>query len=672
MTVESSNNKSGPFIASGATGVFPRNFLVFDPAHVRVVRSRDGVETDITTGISHSGMGSASGTVTLTQGIQSGDRITLLRNMPNVQRSDYSAQSSVPTDQVELDFDLLAMQVQDLAERQRRALTLPVDSTQSGEEAMRAALAAPRYASQAMTAALRAEAAAGMVVNVKQYGATGDGVTDDTTAVQMAIDDNAGKTLLFPAGVYLCRSLVHRPGTELNGIPGLSVIKAHPSLPTTQGLLAYSGTAFSDSGFRLEGLIFDGSSLGKSDATQTRLGALVRYTKATGLTIRNCRFRDYGYQLISGRSMRDVLIEGCEFSGAGYLGTTANGGSAVWINQTDADLCKNVRILNCHIHDNEWHGSHVGGIGILIQGNVYERNKENHVFSTMIRGGDNPAITTRDLNIIGNTFRDVSRKDISSHGLELQTWGGVISGNIISGCDHGGIALSRSRDVVISGNQIKQFGLIGSVYGGIDIYNTASGAAQTANLEVSGNVIGMDAEGALTVAGIRSIKVAGGDDPKNISIHDNNLSGAAFTAGKVVKAAWDATTCRHWDNRGAGDDRPFIGTQTVSAGGMLTVTGLPFSPQWIEFTAYTASATTARWSSATAVVQTGTIDGVSVSVDGSARRAGGMAALEVVSIKGGSGAEIATAAIDSFTADGFKLNFTALTAPITLRYTAHP
>ena len=49
-----------------------------------------------------------------------------------------------------------------------------------------------------------------------------------------------------------------------------------------------------------------------------------------------------------------------------------------------------------------------------------------------------------------------------------------------------------------------------------------------------------------------------------------------------------------------------------------------------------------------------------------------MAALEAVSIKDGSGAEIATAAIDSFTADGFKLNFTALTAPITLRYTAHP
>lgn len=166
MTVESSNNKSGPFIASGASGSFPRNFLLFDPGHLRVVRVRDGVEEDITTGISHSGLGGASGMVTISGGLQSGDRVTLIRNMPHVQRSDYSAQSSVPTDQVELDLDLIQMQIQDLAERQRRALTLPVDSPETGEEAMRAALAAPAYALQAKDYADEARDAAGAL---KQY-----------------------------------------------------------------------------------------------------------------------------------------------------------------------------------------------------------------------------------------------------------------------------------------------------------------------------------------------------------------------------------------------------------------------------------------------------------------------------------------------------------------------
>lgn len=41
------------------------------------------------------------------------------------------------------------------------------------------------------------------MVSVKLYGATGDGATDDTAAIQACIDANKGRTIFFPAGDYV-------------------------------------------------------------------------------------------------------------------------------------------------------------------------------------------------------------------------------------------------------------------------------------------------------------------------------------------------------------------------------------------------------------------------------------------------------------------------------------
>lgn len=41
------------------------------------------------------------------------------------------------------------------------------------------------------------------VINVKDFGAKGDGVTDDTAAIQAAFNSAVGKKVIFPAGVYV-------------------------------------------------------------------------------------------------------------------------------------------------------------------------------------------------------------------------------------------------------------------------------------------------------------------------------------------------------------------------------------------------------------------------------------------------------------------------------------
>jgi hypothetical protein len=83
------------------------------------------------------------------------------------------------------------------------------------------------------------EAKLAQYVSVKDFGATGDGVTDDTAEIQAAITACAGgNRLLFPAGDYLVTSSLVVPSTSyLEGAPGAAILAGANSLTvfTTSG-----------------------------------------------------------------------------------------------------------------------------------------------------------------------------------------------------------------------------------------------------------------------------------------------------------------------------------------------------------------------------------------------------------------------------------------------------
>jgi hypothetical protein len=104
------------------------------------------------------------------------------------------------------------------------------------------------------------------MINVKDYGACGDGSTDDTAAVQQAIDAAAERqeTVYLPAGIYPVSGLRIHDYTGIKGDAGWSYLKPGGSVlrltnPKATCLLDWT----SSRGSRITGVCLDGARLGE-------------------------------------------------------------------------------------------------------------------------------------------------------------------------------------------------------------------------------------------------------------------------------------------------------------------------------------------------------------------------------------------------------------------------
>lgn len=127
-------------------------------------------------------------------------------------------------------------------------------------------------------------------VSVKDFGAVGDGVADDTAAIQAALD--ASKNVLFPAGTYkISASLIFKNnhyihGDSKGGLAGISRIIVNGAIAAfksgTQGVTAVSHVV-------LENLTINNAAIGLGGGGVGSLG--VDLTDVSFSTIRQCSFR---------------------------------------------------------------------------------------------------------------------------------------------------------------------------------------------------------------------------------------------------------------------------------------------------------------------------------------------------------------------------------------------
>lgn len=245
--------------------------------------------------------------------------------------------------------------------------------------------------------------------NVMAFGAIGDGVADDTTAIQAALDaKKQGGSVHFPAGIYKVTASLHFYSNQaLLFEQGATIVQG----AAINNLMMNDSTSDKGGYDATEHVLIDGATFdgGNYSVNNTLFGIC----HSRHITIRNCRFVNaYGiWHNMEINSSKHVLIDGCYFEGSRKTGVNGcmiqidsfnNTATWPWGNgKVDGTVSYLVEVKNCMFTDCTTApaiGNHSAAVvnGIRIHDNVFEN-------LTGSRGAINFQ-SAQNVDVYGNTF----------------------------------------------------------------------------------------------------------------------------------------------------------------------------------------------------------------------------------------------------------------------------
>lgn len=182
------------------------------------------------------------------------------------------------------------------------------------------------------------------VKNVRSYGATGDGVTDDTAAIAAAISElAAGETLYFPAGVYRVSKVDLKSNMTVQGDGWCSVIKLIDNAPDDYtNCLDIEGKE----NVIIRDIKLDGNRWADGEYKQASTGASkdyrlngIRIRASSNIRIENVWMHNNGYHGCVMTKSRNVVIDRCKVTDNGFR--PIHGNTQVYNCQITNCVCEN-------------------------------------------------------------------------------------------------------------------------------------------------------------------------------------------------------------------------------------------------------------------------------------------------------------------------------------------